>query len=95
MSTTTEKKPIDALREIMLREQDVKRLVRLAEWSGGRFLYQIETPFATFPKFVIGTTDAAFDDVRIKHRCGLEESSDEAWNRFTDPDGHREETEGL
>lgn len=86
--------PIDALREKMEREQDVKRIVRLIP-HGSRFLYLIETPFATFPKFVVGTTDVAFEDVRYKSRCGLLSTAEQAWNRMIDPDGAREESEGL
>jgi hypothetical protein len=67
-----------SLREIMAREEDVKRIVRL-ERAGDRFRYLIETPFATFPKFVIGTTDAKYDDVRLELRCGLLESAEERW----------------
>lgn len=68
-----------SLREIMAREEDVKRIVRLEPTGTGRFRYLIETPFATFPKFVIGTTDAKFDDVRLELRCGLLESAEERW----------------
>lgn len=69
-----------SLREIMAREEDVKRIVRL-EPTGDRFRYLIETPFATFPKFVVGTTDEEFADVRIESRCGLLSTAEEVWAR--------------
>lgn len=91
--STTEETEIAALRAKMEREEDIKRVVRLIANGGGRYMYLIETPFATFPKFVIGTTDAAFEDVRLKLRCGLIESAEEAWLRFIDPDGAAEEND--
>lgn len=42
------------LREKIERMDDVKTLLRL-EPHGDRFRYQIETPFRTWPAFVIGT----------------------------------------
>jgi hypothetical protein len=71
--------PIDQLRERIEREDDVKQVLRL-EPHGARFRYLIETPFETFPKFVIGTTDAENSDVRIEHRCGLLSTAMEQWN---------------
>jgi len=69
------------LRAKMEQEDDIKRVVRL-ERAGDRFRYLIETPFKTFPKFVIGTTDAEFDVVRLELRCGLLESAEAAWDRI-------------
>jgi hypothetical protein len=72
--------PMDALLRLMQCESDIKQVIRLVP-HGDRFRYMIETPFATFPKFVIGTTDAAFEDVRIESRCGLLSTAEEAWAR--------------
>ena len=69
------------LLETMKRESDIKTVVRLVPSGAGRYRYLIETSFATFPKFVVGTTDASFDDVRIESRCGLFSTADEAWAR--------------
>jgi hypothetical protein len=66
------------LQSRMEHEDDVKRVVRL-EPLGTRFRYLIETPFHTFPKFVIGTTDAEFSDVRIESSCGLLSTAEERW----------------
>lgn len=46
-----------ALRANILSEPDVHALHNLSPIPGGRWVYIIETPFATFPKFVLGTTD--------------------------------------
>lgn len=67
------------LKHRMEQEDDIRHLLRLERIDGGRYRYLIETPFKTFPKYVIGTTDALFDDVRIEHRCGLLTSSEHAW----------------
>lgn len=70
------------LRKIMEMEDDVKSIIRL-ESIGNRFRYLIETPFETFPKFVVGTTDAAFDDVRLESRCGMLSTAEKAWDRYS------------
>ncbi len=90
----TEDPAIKALREKMEREDDIKRVVRLIPHTEGRYLYLIETPFATFPKFVIGSTDATFDDVRLLSRCGLLQTAETKWLEIIDPDGTREDREG-
>jgi len=76
---------IGELRAVIEREEDVKRVVELEAIAGGRFRYMIETPFETFPKFVIGTTDAEFADVRLEHRCGAEWNAREIWERREKP----------
>ncbi|HSI08799.1 MAG TPA: hypothetical protein VK985_09410 [Rariglobus sp.] len=74
---------IDALRNRMECEEDILRVVNLVPY-GDRFRYLIETPFKTFPRFVIGTTDAAFDDVRLELRCGLLTTAERYWNNPSD-----------
>lgn len=43
----------------------------LAETKGGRIAYLIETPHS-FPRFVVGLTDAKLETVRILMGCGEE-----------------------
>lgn len=81
----TDAEQLEALRLLIVQQPDVKKLLRLEKFGAG-FRYQIETPFATFPKFVIGVTDIEFEMVRLAHRCGLIESSDRAWAEMA-PDG--------
>jgi len=69
---------LNALKVRMEGEVDIKRVVRLVP-CGDRFRYLIETPFQTFPKFVIGTTDAAFDDVRREFRCFILDNAERHW----------------
>lgn len=57
------------LRDLLLREQDVKAVRALQPLADGRALYLIETPFMTFPKFAIGSTNEAIDDVRLISTC--------------------------
>jgi|688.fasta_scaffold2742307_1 hypothetical protein len=70
-------------------ETDVKRVMALEALpcaaDGGdiqRWLYLIETPFMTFPKYALGTTNAGNNDVRILMTCSAEwrviEAFDEA-----------------
>lgn len=66
---------IEDLRREIAGQADVRRVVELVPLAGGRFAYLIETPFETFPKFVVGTTDATNEDVRIGLRCGAEWSA--------------------
>jgi hypothetical protein len=69
----------DAVLRLIAAEPDVQRVVRLARIAGGRFRYLIETPFATFPKFVIGTTDAQLEDVRREVKCGAPWNAESIW----------------
>lgn len=66
---------LEQLRDLILQQSDVKRVVGLVSMADGRFAYCIETPFMTFPRFVVGTTDAVNDDVHIHSRCGAEWSA--------------------
>lgn len=74
---------ITALKARMEIEDDIKRVIRL-EPVGDRFRYMIETPFKTFPKFVVGNTDDAFDEVRIEMKCGMETTAERFWNNLPD-----------
>jgi len=71
-----------ALEAIIKAEPDVFRLVDLVQLVDGKFLYQIETPFGGFPKYVIGSTDAENRNPHILLKCGSEWAADEAWRGF-------------
>lgn len=66
---------LERLRELIKREADVRRVVELVPLASGRFAYLVETPFETFPRFVVGTTDAENEAVEIDLRCGAEWSA--------------------
>lgn len=69
------------LHTLILRESDVLSIHNLEEQPDGSFLYLIETPFATFPRFVIGRTDAENENPVPMHFFGSEWSANEAWAR--------------
>jgi len=69
---------LDAVRDIIGRESDVKQVVEL-EQVGDRVRYLIETPFATFPRFVVGSCTRNVQDVCIEMSCGALESAMDAW----------------
>lgn len=71
-----------ALRSLIQGEHDVRRIVDLIETADGKFLYLIETPFQTFPRFVIGQTDVENRSPKILLKCGSEWAADEAWRGF-------------
>lgn len=62
-----------ALRALIEREEDVHELLALS-WlpQENRWLYLIQTPFATWPKYVVGTTDSGNESPEILLRCGHE-----------------------
>lgn len=72
------------LRQHLLQEADVQRVVALEPLEAGgadqRWVYLIETPFMTFPKFAVGTTNASNNDVRILVTGGAEWSAIEHFN---------------
>ncbi len=63
-------------------EGDVHAVLELARMADGRWLYLIETPFITFPKFVIGRTDSTNEWVEVLFRCGAEWSARAEWDRL-------------
>lgn len=68
------------LRALIQAEEDVHAVHGLAKIAGeDRWLFFIQTPFATFPRFVIGSTDPANDRPELLLRCGAEWSAREAW----------------
>jgi len=70
------------LRGLILSELDVFAVHGLS-WvpDEGRWLYFIQTPFATWPKFVVGWTDADNAAPKIMFRCGLIEGARECFNK--------------
>ena len=60
-------------------EGDVRRLLELRPLPDGRWAYWIETPFESFPRYVIGSTDAQMTAVRIEFKCGQAWSARQAW----------------
>ena len=62
------------LRSMILQESDVLAVLGLCEQADGRWLYLIKTPFATWPKFVVGYTDDQNLNPSIIFRCGLEDN---------------------
>jgi len=70
------------LRGLIAAEPDVRAVLKLKPIAGTEdWRYLIETPFATFPKYVIGRTDATMSDVRITHRCGHIETARNEWEK--------------
>jgi hypothetical protein len=62
---------------------EVHELMPLPE--EGRWLYLVETPYATFPKFVIGSTDADNSNPEILFQSGAEWSARAEWDRLKQP----------
>lgn len=70
-------------------ETDVKRVVALEPLAfepipgaeaEPRWVFLIETPFMTFPKFAVGTTNATNTDVVTLMTCGSEWAATDAFN---------------
>lgn len=70
------------LRDRIQKEPDVLQLHELSRQNDGRWLYLIQTPFVTFPKFVIGRTDLTNEWVEVLFRCGAEWSARAEWDRL-------------
>jgi hypothetical protein len=71
------------VRGLIEDQDDVRRVVALEPVegaSGRRWLYLIETPYMTFPKFAVGTTDARNEDVQILVACGSIWAAQDSFN---------------
>lgn len=72
------------LRGLLDSQDDVRRVMALEVLpSSGpllRWLYLIETPFMTFPKFVVGTTNSNNTEIEILLACGSEWAATDAFN---------------
>ena len=68
-------------------EPDVHRVIDLTPLNPEKpedlWHYLIETPFATFPKFVIGLTDIRNDSPSIVFQSGTEWAAMEEWQLTT------------
>jgi hypothetical protein len=69
------------LRGLILQELDVYAVLGLS-WieQDGRWLYCIQTPFATWPKYVVGFTDKDNLEPLVLFRCGLVENAMQEFN---------------
>lgn len=69
------------IRALIQQEADVLEVLGLS-WvpQESRWLYLIKTPFATWPKYVVGFTDPANENPEILFRCGWESSARECFN---------------
>jgi len=83
--TGEERELHEKLRNLIIKETDVHRLIDLADIGEGRWLYYIETPFRTFPKFVIGETDTLNEAPSVIRQFGAQWSSDSFWDQLTQP----------
>lgn len=69
------------LRRLITDEADVHRLICL-EPLDSVWIYLIETPFADFPRYVIGFTDDNNTEPTVVFQCGAEWSAQDEWNRI-------------
>lgn len=70
------------LRGLIKREDDVFDVIALSRRCDGVWLYYIRTPFVSFPKYVIGETDAENAAPRPTFRSGTEWSAAAEWDRL-------------
>ncbi len=74
-----------ALRAKMLQQDDVYEVVALVKLKDeDRWLYLIKTPFASFPKFVIGSTDSENTSPELLFRCGSSWAAEDEWTRIVE-----------
>ena len=74
-SSTDEMPELVRLKGLMEAEEDVRRVVRLARVSEHSALYCIETPYESFPRYVVGLASLDNEVVEILLKCGLESSA--------------------
>jgi hypothetical protein len=78
---TDEREAYLRLRALIQKETDVLEVLGLSwVYSENRWLYWIKTPFASWPKHVVGWTDAENLETEIIFRCGHEAGAREAYN---------------
>jgi len=64
-------------------QNDVKKVHRLRQIIGTKnWHYLIETPFETYPKFVVGICDSFGDPVQIETTCGLLKTAIDFWQEL-------------
>jgi hypothetical protein len=72
------------LRKLIMAEPDVILLHALAPLKGGRWAYLIQTPFASFPNFVMGTTDDENTQPIILAKAAKEWGIRQSFNELTE-----------
>ncbi len=79
----------DAIRKLITAEPDVHRLLAVLPFHDsvptGRWLYFIETPFSSFPRFVIGETDLPNAEPSILFQSSTEWSARDHWDTPLSP----------
>jgi|688.fasta_scaffold319333_6 hypothetical protein len=72
---------LDEIRADISKQPDVAEVLGLVADSDqpGRFLFYIRTPFLTFPRFVIGSTDEQLHTVLLHVKTGLEVTALRHW----------------
>jgi len=71
------------LRHLIQQDENVVLITALAPISGGRWAYVIQTAYATFPYFVMGTTDDDNQDVIIHYRSNIKDPLIERFSNLT------------
>ncbi|RYD62371.1 MAG: hypothetical protein EOP83_14785 [Verrucomicrobiaceae bacterium] len=83
------KESLVSLRQLITAEPDVFQLLDLTPLDeaqpDGRWLYFIEAPFATFPRYVIGETDVENKLPTVVFQSGAEWSAVDYWITLTRP----------
>jgi hypothetical protein len=72
----------EQLRALIEACDDVKALVRLEELQRGVWLYLIETPFTTFPRYVVGRTDVGNEEPVVMLKCGRLDSAEAEYAKW-------------
>lgn len=75
----------ERLQALIEQESDVFHIHALTERLDGSFVYLIQTPFATFPKYVVGITDAENTSPIIHLCCGALWSAESAFQDLIQP----------
>lgn len=70
------------LRDLIAAEPDVRAVLELEPIAGSAdWRYLIETPFATYPRFVIGRVSETGEPLAIYHYSARIETARERWNK--------------
>ena len=78
---TEDREALVNLRCLIGKEPDVYAVLALSYIpTEGRWLYLIKTPFASWPKYVVGFTDAENANPEVIFRCGMEANGRECFN---------------
>ena len=79
-----QKETFFVLRKLLHAADDVLRVVHLAPFDtdATRWIYLIETPFATFPRFVVGTCAPDGSECRIEYHHVSEQGAVASFEQF-------------